>query len=83
MSTLNLGFGLLGQEVRKVYKTVKWTLLSLGLEEFTHVCIRRHSVQCGYEMLGGGSVSSVLSRFGNLMISDSFIRDDVLYIFVV
>lgn len=61
--------------------TVKWTLLSLNLNEFARVSIRRHMIS-GIEYLGGGSVASVLSRFGNEVITDSCIIDNVLVIYV-
>lgn len=61
--------------------TVKWVLVSLNLNEYTHVAIRRH-VAHGMIYLGGGTVASVLSRFGNEIIEDSYIVDDILIIYV-
>lgn len=61
--------------------TVKWVLLSLNLNEFTHVVVRRHA-KPGIEYLGGGSVSSVLSRFGDMLIEDSCIIDGVFVLYV-
>lgn len=61
--------------------TVKWVLMSLNLNEYTHVSIRRHLYH-GMDYLGGGSVGSVLARFGNKEIEDSYIVDNVLVIYV-
>ena len=62
-------------------KTVKWVLLSLNLENYSHVSIRKHGQNC-VEYLGGGTVSRVLSRFGDMEITDSCIIDNVLCIYV-
>lgn len=62
-------------------KTVKWVLLSLNLNEFTHVSVRRH-LKHSIDYLGGGSVASVLSRFANEEIEDSCITDNVLILYV-
>lgn len=61
--------------------TVKWVLLSLNLNEFTHVSIRQHMAS-GLNYLGGGSVASVLSRFGDREIADSCIIENALIIYV-
>ena len=63
-------------------KSVKWVLLSLNLLPFSRVSIRRH-LHPGIEYLGGGSVSSVLCRFGQELIEDSCIIDNVLVIYVL
>lgn len=63
-------------------KTVKWILLSLNLDEYTHILVRRHS-SGGAETLGGGNVSSVLSRFGNLYVTDSSVRNDGIFVLFV
>ena len=47
-------------------KTVKWILLSLNLNPYTHIVIRRHTER-GVDMLGGSDkVSVILQRFGSL-----------------
>lgn len=61
--------------------TVKWVLLSLNLEPYTHISVRRHGTN-GAEYLGGGRFFSVIERFGNMVIDDSYIIDNVLCIYV-
>lgn len=61
--------------------TVKWALISLNLNTYSHVSIRRH-LNNDMVYLGGGSVATVLSRFGNEQIEDSCIVDNVLVIYV-
>lgn len=61
--------------------TVKWILLSLNLIPYSHVSIRRH-LRPGIEYLGGGSVGSCIRRFGDLLLDDSCIVDNVLVIYV-
>lgn len=68
-------------ESRYIMKNVRWVLLSLGLEEFTHVSIRRHKKN-GIEYVGGGRVSDMINRYGDLIITDSWICDNILCIYV-
>lgn len=61
--------------------TVKWALLSLCLEEYTHVVVKTRS-HSGLVPVGGGRVSSVIERFGNLHITDAYITDNCLVLVV-
>lgn len=61
--------------------TVKWTLLSLCLEEYTHIVVKTRG-RSGLVSVGGGKVSSVIERFGNLHITDAFILDGCLVLVV-
>ena len=62
-------------------KSVKWALLSLNLEDYSHVCIREHGDH-GFVMVGGGRPGDVIRRFGDRLITDSCICDNVLYLYV-
>lgn len=61
--------------------TVKWVLISLNLLPYNHISIRRHGTD-GVEYLGGGHFMSVIERFGNEVIVDSNIFENVLIIYV-
>lgn len=61
--------------------TVRFALISLNLNNYCHVSIR-HRLDAGMEYLGGGTVASVLSRFGDKEIEDSCIIDNILVIYV-
>lgn len=61
---------------------VKEIIKYLGLVEWTHVCIRcereKHT-----QYLGGGTVSSVVRRFGTRIVKKTLIGDEkVLVIYV-
>lgn len=61
-------------------KTVKWILLSLNLNPYTHIVIRRHTER-GVDMLGGSDkVSVILQRFGSLYVENSYITSDGILI---
>lgn len=62
-------------------KTVRWVLLSLNLVTGSRVSIRRHGKN-GVDFIGGGSVASVIARFGDMEIVDSWIIDNALCIYV-
>jgi hypothetical protein len=64
-------------------KTVKWILLSLNLNPYTHIVIRQHT-ECGVTMLGGSdNVSEIIRRFGDRFLEDSYITSDGLFIMYV
>lgn len=64
-------------------KTVKWILLSLNLNPYTHIVIRRH-MERGVDMLGGSDkVSVILQRFGSLYVENSYITSDGILIMYV
>lgn len=64
-------------------KTVKWILLSLNLNPYTHIVIRRHTER-GVDMLGGSDkVSVILQRFGSLYVENSHITSDGILIMYV
>lgn len=64
-------------------KTVKWILLSLNLNPYTHIVVRQHTPQ-GIAMLGGSDkVSEILRRFGNLYVENSYITSDGILIMYV
>nr|DAW04680.1 MAG TPA: hypothetical protein [Inoviridae sp.] len=64
-------------------KTVKWILLSLNLNPYTHIVIRRHTER-GVDMLGGSDkVSVILQRFGSLYVENSYITSDGILIMYV
>lgn len=64
-------------------KTVKWILLSLNLNPCTHIVIRRHTER-GIAMLGGSfKVSEIIYRFGDMLVENSFITSDGLFIMYV
>lgn len=64
-------------------KTVKWILLSLNLNPYTHIVIRRHTER-GVDMLGGSDkVSLILQRFGSLYVENSYITSDGILIMYV
>lgn len=64
-------------------KTVKWILLSLNLNPYTHIVVRQHTPQ-GTAMLGGSDkVSEILRRFGDLYVENSYITSDGILIMYV
>lgn len=64
-------------------KTVKWVLLSLNLNQYTHIVVRQHTPQ-GISMLGGSDkVSVILRRFGDMYVENSLITSDGLFIIYV
>lgn len=64
-------------------KTVKWILLSLNLNPYTHIVVRRHISQ-GITPLGGSDkVSEILRRFGDLYVENSYITSDGILIMYV
>lgn len=64
-------------------KTVKWILLSLNLNPYTHIVIRRHTER-GVDMFGGSDkVSVILQRFGSLYVENSYITSDGILIMYV
>lgn len=64
-------------------KTVKWILLSLNLNPYTHIVIRRHTER-GVDMLGGSDkVSVILQRFGSLYVENLYITSDGILIMYV
>ena len=61
-------------------KTVKWILLSLNLNPYTHIVVRQHTQQ-GIAMLGGSDkVSEILRRFGNMYVENTYITSDGLFV---
>lgn len=64
-------------------KTVKWVLLSLNLNQYTHIVVRQHTPQ-GITPLGGSDkVSVILQRFGGLYVENSHITSDGILIMYV
>lgn len=64
-------------------KTVKWVLLSLNLNPYTRIVIRQHTLH-GIDMLGGSDkVSTILNRFGDMYVENSYITSDGLFIIYV
>lgn len=64
-------------------KTVKWILLSLNLNPYTHIVVRQHTLQ-GITPLGGsGKVSEILRRFGNMYVENTYITSDGLFVMYV
>ncbi len=64
-------------------KTVKWILLSLNLNPYTHIVIRQHTER-GVAMLGGSdNVSDIMRRFGDRFVENSYITSDGLFIMYV
>lgn len=62
-------------------KTVRWVLYSLNLC-CCHVSVRQKNKQGLIKYLGGGSMDSVINRFGAMYVIESYIVDDVLIMFV-
>lgn len=64
-------------------KTVKWILLSLNLNPYTHIVIRRHTER-GVDILGGSDkVSEILRRFGDMYVENTHITSDGLFVMYV
>lgn len=64
-------------------KTVKWVLLSLNLNQYTHIVVRQHTPQ-GVTLLGGSDmVSEILRRFGDMYVENTFITSDGLFVMYV
>ena len=63
-------------------KSVKWVLLSLNLCDYTQVSIREH-LSGSTNYLGGGKPGDVIQRFGDRLVADSCIQDNVLCLYVL
>lgn len=63
-------------------KSVKWVLLSLNLCDYTHVCVREHK-ENSFVPVGGGHPGQVIRRFGNRLVVDSYICDNILFLYVL
>lgn len=64
-------------------KTVKWILLSLNLNPYTHIVVRRHTSQGIIPLGGSDKVSEILRRFGDLYVENSYITSDGILIMYV
>lgn len=62
--------------------TVAELLAFMNLPEYTHVLVKYREPGYGLEGLGGGSPSSVLSRFGSKLVDWTFVVDGKFYIVV-
>lgn len=61
---------------------LKTAIESLGLVEWTHICVRRKCENQIY-YLGGGNVKSVVNRFGSMHVKKTMISDEkILLIYV-
>lgn len=69
------------------YKSVKWVLLSLNMNDYTHICVRErmrlYPPFGGYRYLGGGHPDKVIQRYGDRLVADSCILEDALILYVV
>ena len=64
-------------------KTVKWILLSLNLNPYTHIVVRQHT-PLGISPLGGSDkVSEILRRFGDMYVENTHITSDGLFVMYV
>lgn len=63
-------------------KTVKWILVSLNLCDYTRVSVREH-VHRSVNYLGGGYAGDMIRRFGDRLVKDSAIYDNVLVLYVM
>lgn len=62
---------------------VKYVLSALSLDEYTHVVVQERSkISRQPCALGGGRVSSVVSRFGDRLVESAYITDGILRIIV-
>lgn len=52
--------------------TIKWVLVSMNLCDYTHVVVQTKDKM----PVGGGSVGSVIRRFGDKEIFESYITQD-------
>lgn len=59
--------------------TVGFALRSMCFLPYTHIVVRRHSPG-GVEVLGGGYLGRVLSRYGGMELERSFISNNILYV---
>lgn len=64
-------------------KTVKWILLSLNLNPYTHIVIRQHTPQGIVPLGGSDKVSEILRRFGDMYVENTYITSDGLFIMYV
>lgn len=61
--------------------TVSEALESIRLNKFSHVVIHQRVIH-GFELLGGGYPSKVISRFGEKEIIRADIFDNILHLYV-
>lgn len=62
--------------------TLSEVLRSLCLADYVHVVVRYRNEKRQINYLGGGTPGSVIRRFGERVICNSFIEEHVLVIFV-
>lgn len=63
--------------------TLSFALASMGFEEYTHIVVLERVPGHGLQLLGGGSVSSILRRFGSCKVVRSSIAPHGLLRIVV
>lgn len=63
--------------------TLSFALASMGFEEYTHIVVLQRFPGQGLQLLGGGSVSSILRRFGSCKVVRSSITPHGLLRIVV
>lgn len=63
--------------------TLDFALRSMMFEPYVHVFLRRRNAKGALEILGGGRVSKVLSRYGSLKIERATITTDGLLFIIV
>lgn len=61
--------------------TVKDILIALNLPLYSHISIRMHGAH-GMEFLGGGDCDKVVNRFGDMVVTNSIIIDNILVMYV-
>lgn len=60
--------------------SVRFALLSMGFEPYTHIVVRTRK-DGHIDTLGGSlNLSTILSRYGNMTVEKSCIVDNVLYV---
>lgn len=63
--------------------TLAFALSSMMFEPFTHIVVKRRTFDTGLQAVGGGTVYSVLSRFGSLKVIRSNITSEGVLLIVV
>lgn len=57
---------------------LSFALASMAFEPYTHVIVRQRLPGEGLQTIGGGYVSDLLSRFGDLQVESSYITHEGL-----
>lgn len=60
-------------------KTLKYALECMCVSSYVHVIVRARDFE-GVRPIGGGTARDMISRYGQLQVTRSFVVDNMLYV---